>query len=70
MRYIIIPGLIILYLLWSYYSIKELIKNFNSYHIEAYALTWAFLHLVFTILFLTYFHLNIGNYERFSIFFV
>ena len=40
MRYIIIPGLIILYLLWSYYSIKDFI-NYGDFADE-FSYFWLF----------------------------
>jgi hypothetical protein len=61
MRYIIIPLVIILYIIWSYYGIKELIKDykFNKKYkhcnpfLDALFLTncfWIQMHIIFIII--------------------
>lgn len=53
MRYIIIPLAIILYLIWSYKSIKNLIKDFYYYfNYDFSTVFWSILHmtLIFMII--------------------
>lgn len=47
MRYIIIPLLIILYIIWSYKSIKDMIKSYknDTYH-EEYTVFWIICHVI------------------------
>lgn len=47
MRYIIIPLAILLYLIWSYKAIKNLLEDFDHYfNYDSSTLIWSFLHII------------------------
>ena len=55
MRYVVIPIIILIYLFWSYWSIKDIINTIGLCRdwigeLEWYAFCWAILHLIITSL--------------------